>query len=364
MPDPGSTDPPGDADRLARWFGRHRLDEWLMLIERFWSGELAHLVSITTNLHGYRQHRTPGAMPALAREHLRAQSQVPGINPPGFFADFGTISLPRYWGGCVHWPEQTCPYIDPVASEIERALKVHPLPACDPDMDAAQALALYHELRQDLDTDLLWLRSIDAQGPLNTAAMVLDQQELMVAMVEQPHQVHALLEHTVGHLIEVIDHLQRESGGRVCGNIWPYTFLPLSRGLSFTEDFMPLLSVDLYRQYALPYLRHLSQTFGSLLIHCCGQWGRHATTLADSDVNVTGVEFHYPFTRIEQLTPLADRAAFIPYIALEHQDDFESVTAYYRHLLDTHGSRCRFWFAWPDDTEEARAFLEQVGAWG
>ncbi len=363
MPEHAST--AATDDRIVRWFGRDRIAGWLERIDRFWSGEGRYLVSITTGSHGYRQKRDPSDVPERIEANLRAQAQVPGINPPSVFADFGTISLPRYWGGTVHWPEQTCPYIDPAAQDLDAALQLPRRAADDPRMDAARAVALYREASQRLGTDLLWLRSIDTQGPLNTAAMVLEQQELMMAMIERPDAVHALLDRARELLVEVVTFLRRATGGRVCGNIWPYTFLPIARGLSFTEDFMPLLSAELYRKFALPQLRQLSRTFGSLLIHCCGEWGRHAATLADPEVNVTGVEFHYPFTRIEQLAPLAERGAvFIPYIALEKQQQFDSAAAYYHHLLDRHGDRCRFWFAWPDDTTEARGFIDRVGEAG
>ncbi len=349
-------------DQLTQWFGPNRITDRHDRIERFWSGTGRYLVSITTTAHGYRQLRDPSDLPERAVANLRAQAAVPGINPPSFFPDFGTISLPRYFDGTVHWPAETCPYIDPVTTDIDQALALSRRPADDPAMDASRAIALYQTVCAQLGTDRLSLRSIDMQGPLNTAAMVLEQQELMMAMLEQPAKVHALLERTTDLLIEVVSYLRRESGDRLCGNIWPYTCLPIERGLSLTEDFMPLLSAEQYRQFALVYLRRLSSAYGSLLIHCCGDWGRHAATLAETGINVAGVEFHYPFTRIEQLAPLAERGTvFIPYIAVERQTEFDSLTAYYHYLLDHHGDRCRFWFAFPDDTPEARTFIQKMG---
>ena len=72
----------------------------------------------------------------------------------------------------------------------------------------------------------------------------------------------------------------RKTGGRVCGNIWPSTFLPCDLGLSFTQDLMPLLSVEVYEEFGIPCLERLGAEFGGLHLHCCGDWGRHAPALA------------------------------------------------------------------------------------
>jgi hypothetical protein len=72
------------------------------------------------------------------------------------------------------------------------------------------------------------------------------------------------------------------------------------------------------------------------------------------------VEFHYPFTRIEELACLADKTVFVPYIMLDRQGEFESVTEYYRHLLQATGSSCRFWFACAGDSPEMRAFAREI----
>ncbi|MCC5828656.1 MAG: hypothetical protein JJU36_04340 [Phycisphaeraceae bacterium] len=359
---PGGTAP--SADLATRWFGAEKLRSRLKTVEAFWSGQGRHLVSITTGKHGYRQLRDAAAILKSIGPNLKAQAEVPGVNLPSLFPDYGTISLPRYWGGTVHWPEGTCPYIDPVAGDVEAALRITPARVDDPRQDAARALTLFESARAGVGGDALWMRSIDMQGPLNVAAMVVDQEELMMAMYESPSRVERLLERVTGFMIELVDHLIDSTRGRICGNIWPYTFLPISRGLSFTEDIMPLVSDQLYRRFALPYLRRLSDHYGGLLIHCCGHWGRHAATLGDETLNVIGAEFHYPFTRIEELDALAGRAVLIPYLALDNQHDFASTADYYRHLLDRFGHRHRFWFAWPDDTEEARGFLESVGECG
>ena len=118
-------------------------------------------------------------------------------------------------------------------------------------------------------------------------------------------------------------------GTMTCGYIWPYTLFPCDVGMVLTEDLMPLLSPELYQQFGLPFLERLSREFGSLQVHCCGDWGRHVPAIVESGIHLRAAEFHYPFTTIEELAPLADATVFIPYIALDKQSDFASTTEYY-----------------------------------
>ena len=94
----------------------------------------------------------------------------------------------------------------------------------------------------------------------------------------------------------------------------------------------------------------------------CGDWGRHAQNLVEAGLNLKAVEFHYPFTKIEELACLAGETVFVPYIMLDRQTAFQSVTQYYRHLLDTTGPSYRYWFACAGDSPELLAFARELEA--
>ena len=64
---------------------------------------------------------------------------------------------------------------------------------------------------------------------------------------------------------------------------------------------MPLLGPEEYKEFGIPYLEKLSRAFGSVHIHCCGEWGRHAANLKKSSAKIRAMEFHYPFTKLEEI---------------------------------------------------------------
>ena len=335
------------------------------LIQRatdFWNKQERYLVSVYSEKYQYRQCCNDQTILESAPGHVAHQRSLPGVNFPTFFADFGTVTNGTFWGGK---PRRDSTgeniFLDPVAQTIDEALALDIMPPDHPDLDAARALRLFRELRSRPELEDLWFRTTDFQGPLNTAGLVLKEEELFVAMYTDPGKVHAFLAKVTDFLVELGRYFMRESGSRVCGNIWPYTFLPCDLGLSITEDLMPLLSPEQYREFGIPYVKRLADEFGSLLIHCCGPWGRHVENLAAAGINICGVEFHYPFTRIEELAPLADTTVFVPYLMVEKQNEFKSHAEYYDHLLMTTGDNYRYWFPFYFENGESLQFAKDHG---
>ena len=347
-------------DQLEQWFPNYDRD--LERMQRFWAGEGRYVITVQTSQYNYRQTFDDSKMVDWASRGLYAQSRLPGLNLPSFFTDLGTISTAKYWGGHWHAPEgDRRIYIDPVAQTLDEALAIKPRPVDDPEMDFAHGLHLYRQILKNLNTDLLWMRTPDMQGPLTTAGLVMNQENLLIALHEDKAKVHQLLDAITQHLIALFQYLQRETNNKLCGNIWPNTFFPSSMGMSYTEDLMPLLSPQSFKEFGLPRMRELAAATGGLHIHCCGVWGRHVRNLADANLPIKAVEFHFPETKIEELEPLADQAVIVPYILLEKTDRFQTVTEYYRYLLEQWGSKFRFWFACAEDTPEFLSFAETFG---
>jgi hypothetical protein len=95
---------------------------------------------------------------------------------------------------------------------------------------------------------------------LNTASLLWQQEEFMIAMYNEPAQVHELLEQVTEHIIHII-RAMKKSIGNICGPVWPYIWLPTDIGVGITEDYMPLLSPKLYREFGIPYVEKISREF-------------------------------------------------------------------------------------------------------
>jgi len=349
--------------RVAEWFGQDVLRKWERRLRGFWRGEGRVVYSCTTMEHMYRQVFDDARMLAETGPNLQVQARTPGFNMPTFYPDFGTISTARYWGGTIIPPEgERRIYLDPPAGTVDEALALEPKPVDDPDQDAAHGIRLYKQACEQLETENLWYRIVDFQGPLNTAALVLKQDELMVAMYTEPEKVHTFLSRVTDHLVALWDYQVREAGGQVGGGLWPYVWLPGDLGAVMTQDFMPLVSAEVYREFELPYVKRIAEHVGGLFIHCCGDYGRHAPALAELGDRLLGIEFSYPFTRLEELTPhLPARTVYVPYCAMDpRQTDYATPFDFYDDLLARADPNARFWFALCGGGDDQESLLERI----
>jgi hypothetical protein len=327
----------------------------------FWRGEGRWAASITpVAIRAPQNADLPARVPATL-VGLRAQRDLPGINLPCFYPDFGTVSQARYFGGQVQVGEGGLLYMPPITDSLDEALALAHAPVDDPRQDAAIAIDLFHQAQARLGPGMeLWHRTVDAQGPLSTAGQILQQECLFMAMLDDGPRVERYLDRITTFLIDLWRYQRVASGGRIAGSIWPYTVLPAEIGVSFTEDMMPLLSPEQYEALGIPTLRRVQDHFGGLHIHCCGQWGRHVPALLRSGLKLLAYEFHHPYTTFDELRPLAESGVvLVPYLAVDKQRQYRDSREFYRDLL-TRAPRARFWFCLSDPLDEAVALYHEL----
>lgn len=294
----------------------------------------------------YRQEPDPVKMVARACEVIRAdmESGEPDVLP-SFFPDFGTVSTAAMYGGHrIPARDGGSIHIEPVVRSVEELLKVQPCRF--EDSDYQRAIDLYRQVCARLGTDDVYLRTPDFQGPLNTLALMIDQTELMVGMMEQPDLIKTVLDRIANTLIDYTERYRQAVGpAKVIGSIWPYVALPGGVGVSLTQDYMPLLSADQYAEFELPLLKRIADRFGGVYIHCCGKWAHHLPALAASGLKIWGVEVHYPETKVEDVYAIfGDRVAITPYVAPTGQQEFPTLAALVRSWKGKPHARGRYWF--------------------
>jgi len=291
----------------------------------------------------YRQGANDGETVAKACEVIAKDLAVAdecGILP-SYFPDFGTVSMPAVYGGEVI-PARNGGgiHIKPAAKTADDILKLVEKPFEETDFQ--RAIGIYRKICERLETDEIYIRTPDFQGPMNTLALLLENQaELMVAMFEQPDVVHEAARKVTDMLIGYTARFRAEAGaGKVIGNIWPYIALPDGKGVGITQDYMPLLGPDQYAEFELPQLKRISDAFGGVFIHCCGFYKWHLKNLADSGVEIIGMECsndHTPFSLLYEY--FGDRIA----INCGGQCGYPSLADYLLSFKGKPAGKARFW---------------------
>ena len=332
-----------------------RLEETKKHLRRVWSGEVKTVFSSYSMDYEYRQMDDLTQMVENAVLNLEAGKSMPGFNVPRVTIDFGTISTASYWGGKIFKPEGGRKWIDPVIHSVD---DIKNLESASPESgDAAMATVVWKNVCKELDTTTLPCSLLDIQGPLNTLSLMWEQQDFMMTMYDNPNAVHKALDMVTDHLIGLIRGMLAAIPA-VEAPLWPFIWLPPDIGIGITEDYMPLLSPELYLEFGIPYVKRLSDEFKGVFIHCCGQFSHHIDNLVNSDINILGMEFVYPKIDIDRLfAAFGSSAVFVPNIMEGHEADFGGMTEYFENINERRLQETRLWYILHPESED---FLKQV----
>ena len=75
-------------------------------------------------------------------------------------------------------------------------------------------------------------------------------------------------------------------------------YLPDGEGIVVSEDALAVLSPKLYEEFSLPYINELSEEFGGIVIHSCGNF-EHQLPVLQKVHNLKGLNFSVTETRFE-----------------------------------------------------------------
>jgi len=321
-------------------------------IHEYWRASGNRCIVTTVRPHTYRQ-RPPEQMYAEALAII-TDWEGDGVNMPAEFCpDFGTISMAKAWGGRPEVTDHGDVFIHPVSGDLDEILAIKP----GPNTDGEIAAELYHRLVRETRRENMLFRTPDCQGVLNTAAMIMQQEELMVAMLTDPDKVHAFLEAVCENNIRFLKDALA-AVGHIDGAVWPFIWLPHTVGITITEDYMPLLSVEMYREFGIPYLKRIADEFGGVFIHCCGDYARHLPTLAEAEINILGLEFHHPYTTLADVQEHFDDIVLAPFLNREGECGFDDTPAFVEHCLGNLAGKNRLWLAYADSWPEVPTVRE------
>lgn len=107
------------------------------------------------------------------------------------------------------------------------------------------------------------------QGPLSTCSMILDDQVLLEAMYTHPEEIHRLLSMVTDFIIEFAQ-AARGLLPRPVPTSFQDVYLPEGEGICLCDDLASVASPWLYRDFVLPHMNRLSDTFGGVFLHACG----------------------------------------------------------------------------------------------
>jgi len=319
-------------------------------IRDFWDGQDVggDLYSTFTGKAQYRQVEDASRCVEAFLEVLKIESELPGENIPAFFPDMNATMLASAFGGEIHLGEQGGMWVDPVVREPEDVEKL-----AEPHYRAGRVGEGFRRYEMIIErvNGKVALRPPDMQGPLSTASLLWQQDRFMMAMYDAPEAVHRLLNLVTDYLIGLLRYV-RSTYDYVMEPFWPFIAMPPELGCSITEDFMPLLPPDLYREFGLPYTTRMAREFGGIYIHCCGDWMQHIDAVKQIP-GLRGMDVSYPHTDPEVVFSELPADVVLNYgCSSQGVARFPRPSDFLRWLLDLAPRERRFFFLLHDGDED------------
>ena len=163
--------------------------------------------------------------------------------------------------------EEADPWIRPILRE-ENAGDVRRLPLPDPAANPV-LLRAYERIAFLQSNSGLPLRLVNVASPLVTASQIWDYTTFVEATLLHPAEVHELLEKvtesTIAFVKAQVARIERLHA--LSHEMW---YLPVEYGIRVSDDTAALMSPALYREFGVRYNNRLSEAFGGIVVHSCG----------------------------------------------------------------------------------------------
>lgn len=223
-------------------------------------------------------------------EEIDGQSKLRGDLVPTLCPTLGVIAIPSAFGAEVVWWENDFPAVRPLIGDDTDKIRSLARPAIN-DGELGRILE-YTRAFLERTQGRMPIRLGDIQGPLDNAALIFGHTAFLEALITAPRQVHLLLDMITDLMIEFAA-AQRGLVHAAGAEFVPSSFqpwLPDGRGISVANDVAVMLSPELHDEFGVPYLNRLSDAFGGIYIHSCGDW-THLFPSLEKVRGLRGLEF-------------------------------------------------------------------------
>ena len=126
-------------------------------------------------------------------------------------------------------------------------------------------------------------------------------------------------------------------------------WMPDGWGISVSNDECVSISSVMHDEFSVPYLNHISEAFGGIYIHSCGNW-QHQFSSLEKVRNLRGLEFGASETSYEAvLEYFGGQVVLAPRVGFHRDIKFDGMTDYVKKIINA-SKTCRGLFVNVDVT--------------
>ena len=196
----------------------------------------------------------------------------------------------------------------------------------------------------------------DIQGPFSCAAQMWGIQDFLCDLDECQNEIHHLLSLCTGAIIKYFHAMYEITDGNMIPiHCHPVLWVPKDCGVAVSDDFFAVVGKHTVRDYSLPYLEKIGETFGGVTVHSCGNMN-HLPELLNGMKNLKAANFSATETDLMKYARECDPRIMI----LAHRSGlsigglpmFGDIGDHLRHCADVQKSTGIRIFATPQYTDE------------
>lgn len=189
---------------------------------------------------------------------------------PSLFCGCRTTTIPNMFGAVekIVGREVACDKIINEPEEIDKLVKA--------DMGDGTVAKMWLEMMEfflDETAGELPVHVVDMQGPVDASAQMFGYENLFLCTYDDPERYHKLLELVTDGYISFWKKQMDLLGDNFIGtHLFAWDWLPKGMGASMSIDSLVMSSPDFYEEFYKPYTEKISDTFGGVITHSCGDF--------------------------------------------------------------------------------------------
>ncbi len=261
-------------------------------------------------------------------EEINGQLTFRGDFVPTLTPTLGVVAIPSAFGCRVIWQKNDFPVVSPCIRDPQDISGLE-MPGLR-DGELGRILEYTRYFRQETKNTYP-IRITDIQGPLDNASLMMGHNNFLLAINTHPELVHQLLQ-KITDLTVAFVHEQRSLAEDFVPSLMQ-PWMPDGWGISISNDDSVMMSSRHMETFGVPYFNQLSEAFGGLYVHSCGNWTHQIPALKKIS-NLRGLEFgasETPFATVSE--HFGGKIVLACRVGLNKDFKFNGMAEYVRHIM-------------------------------
>ncbi|MHB8276505.1 MAG: uroporphyrinogen decarboxylase family protein [Candidatus Humimicrobiaceae bacterium] len=263
------------------------------------------------------------------RENLRIEDDYIPMLMPWFG---GVIEIVEAFGGKVQWYKKDNPKILPIFESTKDIMNLK-----KPNVkEGLLGILLERTKYFQEETNFKYPIAVSVHSsPLEIIFALMETSKVIFAMIDTPRLIHHLLEIVTETLIDFIEEQKRVAKELTLGFSLCSTgiYIPEGYGIFLGVDSMVNLSPELHKEFSIPYLNILSEKYGGVFLHSCGNF-EHLIDSLKLIRNLRGIDFGASETSYEKVVEnFAGKVVIAPHLGFNRRIKFNSLEDFTNYII-------------------------------